>query len=99
MARRLTSQERRLADLVKKMEPSVRAAFEAAIKKAGAAIDVPALVAALEGQDITTAMTLLQIRPEAFAPMAEALRFFAANGERECRGQDASGSRIAVVWW
>ena len=74
MARRLTSQERRLADLVKKMEPSVRAAFEAAIKKAGAAIDVPALVAALERQDITTAMALLQIRPEAFAPMAEALR-------------------------
>lgn len=65
MARR-TIQGRRLRALLAKLEPQLRAAFEAAIADLRRGMDMAALRTALEQRDITAAVAALNIEPAAF---------------------------------
>lgn len=67
MARRPSaSQRRRYAELVQKLEPELRAAFEESIRDLRAGVDWPRLIRALEDRNIEAAIRALKIEPAAF---------------------------------
>jgi hypothetical protein len=74
MARRPTAAQRRLEVLLATLEPQMAAAFRDAISRAASAVDVRALVAALESGDIERAVALLRINQAVLFPLADAVR-------------------------
>lgn len=73
--------DRRLNEQLRKLDPALRRAFLDAIKKARRSVDIEALIAALERQDIERAVDLLRIRDQVMYPLAEAVRdAFIAGG-------------------
>lgn len=81
MARRPTSEARRIDEALKALEPPIRDAFLAAIYQARGAVDFPALLAALEAGDLGRAIDLLRVRETLLWPLVEAQRgSFMAGG-------------------
>ncbi len=70
----MTQQERQVNELVKRLSPQLAAAFREAIAKHSKAIDIKALISALEVGDITRAAELVRIPPATLFPFTEALR-------------------------
>ena len=76
-------QDRRLRALLAKLEPQLRAAFEAAIADLRGGVDMAALRAALEQRDISAAVAALNIEPAAFLAYSQTLTAaFAEAGVR-----------------
>jgi len=74
MARPLSAQSRRVAEAIRKLEPTIRKAFEMAIQQAAGAVDQRALLAALEAGNIERAIELLRINRAVLFPLDEAIR-------------------------
>ena len=68
------AQSRRLQALIAKLEPELRAAFEAAISDLTQGVDYGRLIAALEAQDIEAAVASLNIEPGAFLRYGQSLQ-------------------------
>lgn len=68
------AQRRRIEALIKKLEPTVRDAFLAAMQTATAAIDQAALLAALEGGDVMRAVALFRMDQSTMFPVEDAIR-------------------------
>ncbi|WP_108482264.1 phage minor head protein [Oceaniglobus ichthyenteri] len=74
MARRKTAQERRLDALLRQFEPQVAKAFLEAVQAQRQAVDLAALIEALERRDIERAVQLLRMNQQALFPLTESLR-------------------------
>jgi hypothetical protein len=74
-----------LDQLVLRMEPNIRRAFMAAIRRSTAAIDYADLVAAIEAGRIEDAIIMLEIKPAFVSPIVEAMRdgFLIAGAQAE----------------
>ena len=70
----MASADPRLDALLRKLEPGIRKAFEEAIGKARRAVDIAALVEALERGDLQRAVDLLRIDDQVLYPLAESIR-------------------------
>lgn len=82
MARRPTKQQREALRLAAKLEPSIRAAFIDAIRKARNAVDFAQLVEALEARNVERAIRLLRIEQGVLFPLDDAIRAaFVAGGQ------------------
>lgn len=83
MARNLTAAQQAAIDaLLSAYEPRVRDAFLAAIYSARAAVDLPALIEALERGDVARAVELLRLNQALLFPLDEAIRgAFLAGGQ------------------
>jgi len=74
MARPTISQQRQIADLVKRLEPQIERAFLDAIAAARGAIDTGALIEALKRGDVERAVQLLRINQAMLFPLDDAIR-------------------------
>lgn len=79
---RLTREQQRIVrDLIRKHGPEIEAAFLQAVRNARGALDFPALVRAIEANDLQRALDLLRLDQAALFPLAEAIRSaFIAGG-------------------
>lgn len=79
---RLTREQQRIVrDLIRKHGPEIEAAFLQAVRNARGAMDFPALVRAIEANDLQRALDLLRLDQAALFPLAEAIRSaFIAGG-------------------
>lgn len=91
MAKLPIPQDARLNELLRRLEPAVRRAFEEAIRKARRSVDVQDLIRALEDQNLERAVELLRIRDQVLYPLGEAVRDAYIAGGR------AVGESIPVV--
>lgn len=71
---RKTALQRRIDAALKKLEPSIRQAFTAAIQAQASAVDMRALVAALEVGNVEGAVALLRTNQALLFPLSEAVR-------------------------
>lgn len=78
----MANAERRLEELLRKLEPDVRKAFEDAIRKARRAVNIAALTDALDRGDLQRAVELLRIDTQILLPLSESVRSaYMAGGE------------------
>lgn len=81
MARRPTLSQRRLyAELIARLEPTLRAAFAAALDDLRTGVDFAALLTALEARDIEAAIRALRLEPAAFYSLGAAKTAAYAEG-------------------
>lgn len=81
MARTPTAQSRRVREAVRKLAPTIRAAFERAIQQAAGSVDEATLLRLLESGQIERAVELLRINRAIMFPFDEAIRAgFIAGG-------------------
>ena len=72
---RLTRQQQRIVrELLAKHDPLIRQAFEAAIQNAHAAVDFPALVQAIEANNLARVVEMLRLNQAMLWPLEEAIR-------------------------
>ena len=94
MARR-PSDRQRLERLLAQYDREIAAAFLSAFDRAASAVDRAAVEAALRAGDVARAVTLLQMRDELLAPLAEAIRSaYVAGGTMIAAGIPASRAVI-----
>lgn len=69
--------------LIEQLEPVIRGAFLAAVADVRSEAQLALLVGAIERGDIDGAIRVLNIRPEMFAPLDDALRAAYLEGGRQ----------------
>jgi hypothetical protein len=74
MARRPTAQQRQIETLLRRLEPAVAEAFQAAIIAARGRVDIAQLVAALDAGDLGAAVRLLTLPQGVLFPLEDAIR-------------------------
>lgn len=100
MARRPTrSQQRLFAELLARLEPETRAAFEAAAAELSGGAIWADFIAALERQDIEAAVAALRIEPAAYAAYAQAkTAAFVAGGSLTAATIPQVGGLPGIRW-
>jgi hypothetical protein len=100
MARK-PSPRQRIADLLAKFEPSIRAAFDEAIQDITSRAEIARIAESLERGDVDGALRALHIDPAAFRVLDDAIRQTYIGGGANAVGmlpilREPSGSRVVV---
>lgn len=91
-----------IAAILARLEPDVRRAFEAAIADIRSAAQLQAIAGHIADGNIEAALIALNLRPEFFAPLDDALRAaFNAGGVSALSGLPALSVPfpLALAWW